>query len=599
MFVNNNHILKDPLIQFTLCLPVYLIGVIQFGKSALRSIQSSIPNMDVLIFIGSSSAFFYSIYGCLLFNGTEIIHNYLFFETSATIITLVLLGNILEKRSVQKTTTAIKDLTDIQKGFAKREIKGKIKEIPFEDIKLNDILLVNSGDKIPTDSIIISGSCLVDESMISGESIPVNKTENERVIGGTIVVEGNIKIQAYKIGEDTLLSKIIGLVKDAEKNKPEIQRLGDKISSVFVPVVILISIITFFVLNYSGVNTQDALLRSIAVLVISCPCAMGLATPTAVMVGIGLAAKRGILIKGGASLEKLANIKNLVFDKTGTLTNGDFIIQDLSIINGSEQNIKNIIFNLEQYSNHPIAKSLCKSLISKSKKLNVENIHEEKGIYIKGDISGNTYKIGSYKIIETDIKKDIYILENNKLIATLNINDKLKEDTYDILKKLHKQYNIILLSGDKDKKCRAISNELNITKMYSEQMPHDKIKKIQELVSSSPTVMIGDGINDAAALAQSTIGISLSNSTDIAIQSSEVILLNNTNLKQLPESLQIAKETLLTIKQNLFWAFSYNIIAIPLAIVGLLNPMWAALFMAFSNIIVIGNSIRLGYKKIF
>ena len=600
MFLEKNHVLNNPLTQFILCLPVYLIGIMHFGNSALKSIRSGIPNMDVLIFIGSSSAFIYSIYGWILFNGSDTLHHYLFFETSSTIITLVLLGNILERKSVKKTTTAIKDLTAIQKGIAKKEHKGKIENILFEDIRAHDILLVNSGDKIPTDSIIISGTCLIDESMISGESNPIQKTSNEEVIGGTLVVEGNIKIRANKVGKDTLLSKIIELVKDAESNKPEIQRLGDKISSVFVPIVITISILTFFVLHYLfGINTQDALLRAIAVLVISCPCAMGLATPTAVMVGIGLAAKKGILIKGGISLEKLAKIKNLVFDKTGTLTNGEFIIKDLSILDGSEEEIKNIIFNIEKNSNHPIAKSLCKLLIKESKELNVENIHEEKGIYIQGDINGETYKIGSSKIINTDLNKDLYILKNNKLIATLNVSDKIKEKTHYILNQLQKEYNIILLSGDKETKCKNVSKELNIDTFYSEQLPQDKIKKIKELTLSSPTVMVGDGINDAAALAQSTIGISLSNSTDIAIHSSDVVLLNNETLKQLPEVLKIAKETFLTIKQNLFWAFSYNIIAIPLAIAGLLNPMWAALFMAFSDIIVVGNSIRLGYKKIF
>ena len=600
MFLEKNHVLNNPLTQFILCLPVYLIGIMHFGNSALKSIRSGIPNMDVLIFIGSSSAFIYSIYGWILFNGSDTLHHYLFFETSSTIITLVLLGNILERKSVKKTTTAIKDLTAIQKGIAKKEHKGKIENILFEDIRANDILLVNSGDKIPTDSIIISGTCLIDESMISGESNPIQKTSNEEVIGGTLVVEGNIKIRANKVGKDTLLSKIIELVKDAESNKPEIQRLGDKISSVFVPIVITISILTFFILHYLfGINTQDALLRAIAVLVISCPCAMGLATPTAVMVGIGLAAKKGILIKGGISLEKLAKIKNLVFDKTGTLTNGEFIIKDLSILDGSEEEIKNIIFNIEKNSNHPIAKSLCKLLIKESKELNVENIHEEKGIYIQGDINGETYKIGSSKITNTDLNKDLYILKKNKLIATLNVSDKIKEKTHYILNQLQKEYNIILLSGDKETKCNNVSKELNIDTFYSEQLPQDKIKKIKELTLSSPTVMVGDGINDAAALAQSTIGISLSNSTDIAIHSSDVVLLNNETLKQLPEVLKIAKETFLTIKQNLFWAFSYNIIAIPLAIAGLLNPMWAALFMAFSDIIVVGNSIRLGYKKIF
>ena len=317
MFVGKESVLHQPLIQFLLCLPVYVVGLLYFGRSAWSSLKTGVPNMDVLIFIGSSAAFFYSIYGWILFGGTHEAHNYLFFETSATIITLVLLGNVLEHKSVQKTTSAIGDLSAIQEVIAKKETPGKIEEIPFDEIQLNDILIINTGDKIPTDGIILSGDCLIDESMITGESMPVSKKVGDEVIGGTIITDGSIKIKASKIGDDTLLSQIIDLVKNAQNNKPNIQKLGDRVSAVFVPVVISISILTFFIGHYAfEIAVQDAFLRSIAVLVISCPCAMGLATPTAVMVGIGRAAKNGILIKGGDTLEKLATIKNIVFDKT-------------------------------------------------------------------------------------------------------------------------------------------------------------------------------------------------------------------------------------------------------------------------------------------
>ena len=317
MFVGKESVLHQPLIQFLLCLPVYVVGLLYFGKSAWSSLKTGVPNMDVLIFIGSSAAFFYSIYGWILFGGTHEAHNYLFFETSATIITLVLLGNVLEHKSVQKTTSAIGDLSAIQEVIAKKETSGKIEEIPFDEIQLNDILIINTGDKIPTDGIILSGVCLIDESMITGESMPVSKKVGDEVIGGTIITDGSIKIKASKIGDDTLLSQIIDLVKNAQNNKPNIQKLGDRVSAVFVQVVISISILTFFIGHYAfEIAVQDAFLRAIAVLVISCPCAMGLATPTAVMVGIGRAAKNGILIKGGDTLEKLATIKNIVFDKT-------------------------------------------------------------------------------------------------------------------------------------------------------------------------------------------------------------------------------------------------------------------------------------------
>ena len=358
MFFPNSSIIQNPLLQFILCLPVYIIGVSYFGKSAWGSIKTGVPNMDVLIFTGSSAAFFYSIYGWLINYGTPAVHHYLFFETSATIITLVLLGNVLEHKSVKKTTTAIGDLTAIQKVIAKKEIEGKIIEVNFEDIRVNDILVINSGDKIPIDGIIISGTSYIDESMITGESIPIDKTIGDEVIGGTIITNGNLKIKATKIGDDTLLSQIIELVKNAQNNKPNIQKLGDQVSAVFVPVVLTISLATFFIGHYFfNIAIQDAFLRSIAVLVISCPCAMGLATPTAVMVGIGRAAKNGILIKGGDTLEKLASIKTIVFDKTGTLTTGKFIVSQFTVLDGDENDIK-ILFTILNSIVHTLLQNL-------------------------------------------------------------------------------------------------------------------------------------------------------------------------------------------------------------------------------------------------
>jgi len=601
MFFPEDSFIQNPFLQFFLCLPVYLIGINYFGKSAWSSLKTGVPNMDVLIFIGSSAAFFYSIYGWLIFGGTSEMHHYLFFETTATIITLVLLGNVLEHKSIKKTTTAIGDLTSIQEVIAKTEVNGIIEEVNFDEIKVGDILVVNSGDKIPTDGIIISGSAYIDESMITGESIPVNKNEDSNVIGGTIINDGNLKIKATKVGNDTLLSRIIELVKNAQNNKPNIQKLGDKVSAIFVPVVLFIAMLTFFIGHYYFLlSMQEALLRGIAVLVISCPCAMGLATPTAVMVGIGRAAKNGILIKGGDSLEKLASVKSIVFDKTGTLTTGKFIVSNFNAINEDEKKIKNIIYNIEKYSSHPIAKSLCNAFKDNNSALEVKNIIEEKGISISAEIDDNLYSIGSSKIIISDEKHDLFILKNNRIIATLDISDELKINTDLVISTLHKsEYTTTILSGDKKDKCDKISEKLGITTTFSEQLPQDKITKIEELVDQNPTAMVGDGINDAPALARATIGISLGNATQIAIQSADVVLLNNENLQQLPQALQLGKHTLLTIKQNLFWAFSYNLVAIPIAFLGLLNPMWAALFMAFSDVIVIGNSIRLRYKRIF
>jgi len=607
MFLPKDFFLQNALVQFVLCLPVFIVGLIYFGKSALSSLKSRLPNMDVLIMMGSSAAFFYSIYGLTLsINGNPNAHNFLFFETTATIITLVLLGNVLEHRSVKQTTTAIAELSEIQIGIAKREVNGEILETPFDQVKVNDILIVNEGDKIPVDGVLVWGSALIDESMLTGESSPLNKEVESNVIGGTIVTSGNIKIKATSVGKDTLLSQIIELVKNAEDNKPHIQSLGDNVSGVFVPVVLVIAIITYFfsslLIAYYNVDApiSDPLLRAIAVLVISCPCAMGLATPTAVMVGIGRAAKKGILLKGGGTLEKLASIKTIVFDKTGTLTTGDFSVKKINILEGEEQYVKSIIFNLEKHSSHPIAVSLVRNLKSEAEVFELKFVKEEKGIGISAKIGNDIFQIGSSRLLQKSEEHDLFLLKNNKVIATIDIEDELKSDVKKVLRQV-KDFNInsVLLSGDKRKKCENLNEKLHFSAVYAEQLPHQKLEKIEELVTKTPTAMFGDGINDAPALARATVGISIGNATQVAIQSADVILLDKTRLHQLPKVLQVARHTLLTIKQNLFWAFAYNIVAIPIAALGFLNPMWGALFMAFSDVVVIGNSVRLKYKKIF
>lgn len=599
MFFEKSHIISNPIVQLILCLPVYLIGIDYFGKSAFKSVKIGVPNMDVLIFIGSSAAFFYSLYGWWYFLGTNEVHDYLFFETSATIITLVLLGNVLEHRSVKQTTTALKDLSDFQNITAKKIENEKIIEIKFEEIKVGDILVINNGDKIPTDGKIIWGECSIDESMITGESLPVSKEINSQVIGGTIITSGSIKITATSIGKNTVLSQIIELVKNAQKDQPNIQKFGDKVSSVFVPIVILISIITFFI-SFYFFDIYEAFFRSIAVLVVSCPCAMGLATPTAIIVGIGRAAKNGILIKGGVTLEKMGNIKNIAFDKTGTITTGKFKINEFKTIKGEENEIKNIIYNLEKFSSHPIANSIINELSDFSEEIKIKNIEEKNGFGISGSFNGSNYFIGKKPDIIEDEEFDVYFSKNNEIIAKIKLQDEIKENTHKVIDELKKDnFKTILISGDRKEKCEKLNEEITFDSIYTNQLPQDKLNVIETLNQKGNTIMIGDGINDAPALSKAFLGISLGNASQIAIQASEIILLNNKNLNQLPKALKIGKHTLLTIKQNLFWAFSYNIIAIPIACLGHLDPMWAALFMAFSDVVVIGNSIRLKFKKIF
>jgi Cu+-exporting ATPase len=614
MLLSHDFILNQPIAQLLICLPVFSIGIMQFGKSAWGSLKSGVPNMDVLVFIGSASAFIYSIIGMYLYNGSHEVHNYLFFETTATIITLVLLGNVFEHRSVRQTTTAIKELSAIQVNKAKmislQMGKEVITEVDYKNIHVGALLQVNTGDKIPVDGEIYSGDASIDESMLTGESLPVEKTIGSKVIGGTIVLSGNIRMRAETVGDETLLAKIIELVKKAQQAKPNIQKLGDKISAIFVPVVLGISVITFFI-NYFFVDfalgtnpLQEALMRSIAVLVISCPCAMGLATPTAVMVGIGRAAKKGILIKGGSTLEEFAKIKNIVFDKTGTLTTGDFTIKNINLTDGiNEIEVKEVLYTLEQHSSHPIAKSIVTALKGLTVNKKYLNISEDKGVGITAaDEQNNTYKIGSYKIaahLTLNDTHSIYVLKNDQLIATVDLEDTMKTNVTETIADFQKQgIQSIMVSGDNRKKCEVFAKKSGITNVYSEQLPSQKLEIIEQLTKEAPTAMVGDGVNDAPALAKATVGISLSNATQVAIQSAQIILLKNNDLSMLTEAHLISKHTLKTIKQNLFWAFFYNIIAIPVAAFGLLSPTLGALTMAFSDVIVIGNSIRLKTKKL-
>lgn len=615
MLLPHDFILNNAYVQLALCMPVFVIGLMQFGKSAWGSLKSGVPNMDVLIFIGSTSAFIYSCIGMWMYgqNAHEM-HNYLFFETAATIITLVLLGNVFEHRSVKQTTTAIRELSAIQVSTAKmislQMGKEVITEVDYKNIHAGALLQVNTGDKIPVDGEIISGNASVDESMLTGESLPVDKATGHKVIGGTILLNGNIRMRAESVGDNTLLSKIIELVKKAQQAKPNIQKLGDKISAIFVPVVLGISILTFcinyFFVNFgTGLNPlQEAIMRSIAVLVISCPCAMGLATPTAVMVGIGRAAKKGILIKGGSTLEEFAKIKNIVFDKTGTLTTGEFKIKNIQLFEGiSEAEVKEILLVLEQHSSHPIAKSIVTELKGTVISKKFTSVQEEKGLGLTAtDDQNNTYKAGSYKVASqftSSNSHNIYLVKNEKLIATVDLEDTIKANTSEMISALKNQgIQPVMLSGDNRKKCEELAAKVGISKVYSEQLPAQKLEIIEKLNAEASTAMVGDGVNDAPALAKATVGISLSNATQVAIQSAQIILLKNNDLSMLTDAHLISKHTLITIKQNLFWAFFYNVIAIPVAAMGLLNPMVGALTMAFSDVIVIGNSIRLKTKRL-
>src|SRR5690554_1290181 len=424
------HWLHNPFVQLALCIPVFLLGFLHFGKSAYHSLRNGMPNMDVLVFVGFTSAFVYSLIGTIFNLGP----NYMFYETTAVIITLVFLGNVFEKRSVSQTTTAIKDLVKHQQTKAVRIVQGELETIDSRDIVAGDTLQVVAGDKIPADGDIIWGEGAADESMVTGESVPVEKSKYDAVIGGTVLERGTIKIITTKVGNKSTLAQIIRLMKEAQAAKPPIQRLGDRVASIFVPIVVGIAALTFVVGYYAvGLAFQQALMNAIAVLVVSCPCAMGLATPTAVMVGLGRAARQGILIKGGDTVEEMAGLKYMVFDKTGTLTTGNFAIRSLQAQGITQAQAAALIVDIERYSNHPVARSLVNALEEMAKgsadRAIFSQVVEEKGIGMKAvDPNGHAYRVGSKTTLAEALPAwaadaDIFLSRDGQLLAAVSIAD--------------------------------------------------------------------------------------------------------------------------------------------------------------------------------
>ena len=601
------HFMMNPYVQLIFTLPIFIVGMAYFGKSAWYSITKGIPNMNVLVAIGALASFGYSLYGTIIGQGSS----FAYYETTATIITLVFFGNYLEDASVQSTQRALKDLVKAQKVMANMIVfdehhKEVIFNVESTSLKVGDIILVNAGETIPMDSKILWGEASVNESIVTGESVPVFRKMHDILLGGSTIENGTIKAYVTAVGDDTVLANILKMVKAAQGEKPPVQILADKISAVFVPLVLGIALLTLVGnLLITDIGFGASLLRAIAVLVISCPCAMGLATPAAIAVGLGRGARNGVLFKNAKSLETFKDIKQVVFDKTGTLTSGHFTISTFKVTAGvTENDFKIIAYSLEKYSNHPIAK--CISTHWKNKEdIKWKNIEEVKGLGIKAtDKEGNTYWAGSYNTLQEKNVEDghnIYIQKNNTLIGWIDVADEIREEAKQVIATLHAQgIHTVLLSGDRKIKCELVGKALGIQEIISEQSPADKLNKLDELTKISPTAMVGDGINDAPALAKATIGISLSNASHIAIQSAQVILMNQ-GLKNLPMALGLGRRTYETIKENLIWAFSYNIIAIPVAALGLLGtwgPTYGALIMGLSDVVLAINSLRLFKKKL-
>lgn len=596
------HWLMNHWVQLALTIPVYLVGMSFFGKSAWKSIRNRMPNMNVLIAIGATAAFVYSLYGSL----TGQAEQYMFYETAATIITLVFLGNYLEDASIASTQRELNKLAKSQKVMANMiafddEHKEQVFPVENTQLRIGDLILIKSGEQVPIDCKILWGDAHANEAIITGESLPVHKYAKDKLIGGSFITDGTVKAQVTAVGNDTVLSSILNMVKQAQGEKPPVQQMADKISAVFIPIVLGIAGLTLIISWVVLKDFTPALMRSIAVLVIACPCAMGLATPAAIAVGMGRAAKTGILFRNATSLETFKDIKQVVFDKTGTLTTGRFEISGFKFEVLGESEFKKIVYSLEKYSNHPIAKTITTEWKTKDE-MKWKKIEEIKGLGMKAaDAEGNTWWAGSFKVADKltdDHTHNVYIIKNETLLGWIDVKDEIRPEAKSVIDYLHsKNIETILLSGDRLAKCNELASHLGIETVIAEQTPEQKLAKIDELTKKAPTAMVGDGINDAPALAKATIGISMNDASQIAMQSAQVVLMNH-GLKNLPTALGLGRHTYITIKQNLFWAFAYNIVAIPVAAFGFLTPAFGALVMGLSDVVLAINSVRLFVKKV-
>jgi len=608
-------------ILLILTTPIIFISGKRFYKIFWVNLKHFSFEMNSLVAIGTGAAYGYSIIATL-FPSVVSIHDelpHVYFETAGVIITLILMGKLLEHRAKQKTNSAIKKLIELKPKTANVLIDNKETIVNISDLIVGNVVIIKPGEKIPTDGIIIWGSSSVDESMITGESLPVEKIINSKVIGGTINKNGSFNFQVTEIGDNTVLAQIIRLVELAQASKPPIQKLVDKIASVFVPVVIIIALITFLVwLLIGGHNSfSQALVNFVAVLIIACPCALGLATPTAIIVGSGLGASNGILIRNGENLELAKNISTIIFDKTGTITEGKPFVSGIAVNNISEDELIYLSASLESKSEHPLALAI----VEKAKSKNISPIPPESfqnlsGFGLTGIVNNQSVIIGNLSLMsEYSIKTSAMNEQYNKLIDSgktivfvgidgelkglIAIEDKLKVTSAEAIKELVKmKIKTVMLTGDNSKTAKLIADKVGITDYRSEVLPDRKANIVKEYQSKGEVVaVVGDGINDSPALAQADVGIAIGTGTDVAIETAQITLVQG-NLLAVVKTINLSKNTIKTIKQNLFWAFVYNIVLIPLAAFGMLNPMIGALAMSLSSVSVVSNSLRLKRAKI-
>lgn len=609
--------LHIPLLQLVLATPVQFWIGWRFYKGAWKSIRAGSPGMDVLVALGTSSAYFFSIFNGFIADSFGFESTGLYFEASAIIISLVLLGKYMESNARGKTSEAIKKLMGLQAKTANVERDGAVVEVPISDVIPGDIVHIKPGNRIPVDGIVLRGDTAVDESMITGESMPVEKKVGDKLVSGTINSYGSVQFEAEFVGKDSVLSRIIAIVEEAQGSKAPIQKLADKVAAIFVPVVLVIALITFFAWWLIAGSLTSAIISSVAVLVIACPCALGLATPTAIMVGTGVGAQRGILIKNGEILQSAGKLTAVILDKTGTITQGKPELQDLIALNPSatETDIKHLLgisASLENNSEHPLALAVVTAAEEENLILNsVDNFISVPGKGIEGQINGERYLIGteqylnennisstSFAIHKEELENKgntvVILADKEKPIALLTIADSIKEHSregVEILKEMGLE--VFMITGDNRRTAQAIALKAGIENVLAEVLPEGKSKEVQKLQTQGHIVaMVGDGVNDAPALATSDTGIAMGQGSDIAMESADITLMRG-DLREIAASIELSRRTMFKIKQNLFWAFFYNSIGIPFAALGFLNPIIAGAAMAFSSVSVVSNSLSL------